>query len=126
MSRQGSNDHDSVTEMEAELNQLRDEVRSLRAQKGAKLNTSKSALRKELRLSEKDVIFSEDVNEFIVQYLFPRFKFLHDGWMELDSTDRNSFYLVVKRHFPMKDGRVFEDEWSKIMVPIIALKYTQM
>ena len=32
----------------------------------------------------------------------------------------------MKRHFPMPDGRVFEDEWTRIMVRSIAVKYTQL
>ena len=76
--------------------------------------------------SEANVLFLDEVMEFTTQYLFPRFKFLHEGWRELDPTDRTCFLSVVRRHFPMKDGRDFEHEWSRIMVKVIASKYTQM
>ena len=125
MSRRGSDD-ESEMEAEVELKRLREEVRSLRAQKGVKLSMSKAALRKELRLSPKEVMISEEFTEFIVQYLFPCFKFLHDGWMELDNSDRNSFSSVVRRHFPTKEGRNFKDDWSKLFVPSIAVKYSQL
>ena len=125
MSRRGSND-ESVTDAEAELKRLREEVMSLHAQKGVKLSMSKKALRKELRASSKAVMISEEFTEFIVQYLFPRFKFLHDGWNELDNSDRNSFSSVVRRHFPLKERRNFDEDWLKILVPSIAVKYSQL
>lgn len=112
-------------EVQKELEMLRNEVRVLRTAK-TKLSTSKKAVIKELRLSEDDVLFWDTVTEFTTDYLFPRFKFLHDGWMDIDPTDRHCFSSVVKRHFPMPDGRVFEDEWTRIMVRSIAVKYTQL
>jgi hypothetical protein len=91
------------------------------------LSTSKKAVLRELRLSEDDVLFWDTVTEFTTDYLFPRFKFLHDGWMDIDPTDRHCFSSVVKRHFPLPGGRVFEDERSRLMVSRnIALKYSQM
>ena len=125
MSRHGSDD-ESDLEPESELKRLREEVLSLRAEKGVKLSMSKKTLRKELRASSKDLLISEEFSEFIVQYLFPRFKFLHDGWNVLDNSDRNSFSSVVKRHYPLKPGRDFDDDWSKIFVPSLAVKYTQL
>ena len=106
-------------EVQKELEMLRNEVRVLRTAK-TKLSTSKKAVIKELRLSE------DTVTEFTTDYLFPRFKFLHDGWMDIDPTDRHCFSSVVKRHFPMPSGRVFENEWSRLMVRNIALKYSQL
>jgi hypothetical protein len=124
MARHGNND-EYIADMEDELKELREEVKALRG-KRAKLNTSKSALRKELHLSEADVLFYDEIREFTTQYLFPRFKFLHEGWSDIDPTDRKCLSSVVRRHFPIKDGRVFEEEWSRIMVPTIASKYSQM
>ena len=106
-------------EVQKELEMLRNEVRVLRTAK-TKLSTSKKAVIKELRLSE------DTVTEFTTDYLFPWFKFLHDGWMDIDPTDRHCFSSVVKRHFPMPSGRVFENEWSRLMVRNIALKYSQL
>ena len=125
MSRCGSDD-ESETDAESELKRLREEVKSLRAEKGVKLSMSKKALRKELRVLSKAVMISEELTEFIVQYLFPRFKFLHDSWDELDNSDRNSFSSVVRRHFPLNPGRNFDKDWTKILVPSIAVKYTQL
>ena len=120
MTRRANND-----EVQEELEELRKEVRSLRASQ-TKLSLSKKAIIKEMRLSVEDVLFWETVTEFNMQYLFPRFKFLYDGWMDIDPTDSHCFSSVVKRHFPMPDGRVFEDEWTRIMVRSIAVKYTQL
>ena len=125
MSRCGSDD-ESDMEGESELKRLREEVKSLHAEKGVKLSMSKKTLRKELRAPSKDLMISEEFSEFIVQYLFPRFKFLHDGWNVLDNSDRNSFSSVVRRHYPLKPGRDFDDDWSKIFVPSLAVKYSQL
>ena len=125
MSRFGSDD-ESDMEPDSELKRLREEVMSLRAEKGVKLSMSKKSLRKELRMSTKSVMVADEFSDFIVQYLFPRFKFLHDGWNILDNSDRNSFSSVVKRHFPQKPERDFEDDWSMIFVPSLAVKYSQL
>lgn len=120
-----ANEAEYIIELEDELEELREEVRSLREKK-VKLSTSKKALQKELRLSEGEVLFADSVRDFTIHYLFPRFKFLHDGWMDIDPTNRHCFSSVVKRHFPMPDNMVFEDEWPRIMVRSIALKYSQI
>ena len=125
MSRHSSDD-ESDKEADSELMRLREEVKSLRAEKGVKMSMSKKTLRKELRALSKSLLISEEFSEFIVQYLFPRFKFLHDGWNELDNSDRNSFSSVVRRHYPLKPGRDFADDWLKIFVPSLAVKYTQL
>ncbi len=34
----------------------------------------------------EEAYFADSVSSFVKEYLFPRFKFLKDGWMEYDET----------------------------------------
>ncbi len=77
-------------------------------------------------MSEDDVLFSDDVMTFTVEYLFPRFKFLNKGWTKHDPTKPKGLSMLVKRHMPIRNGTTFAEEWDRIIAPAIAEKYTDM
>ena len=79
---------------------------------------------KELLSAEDDVLFSDQVMEFAQQYLFPRFKFLDQGWMEHDPGKKKSF--SVQRKLKIRPGTQFADEWDNIIAPAKVKKYTDM
>jgi len=60
------------------------------------------------------------------QYLFPRFKFLDQGWMEHDPGKKKSFSAFVQRKLKIRPGTQFADEWDNIIAPAIVKKYTDM
>ena len=64
--------------------------------------------------------------EFAQQYLFPRFKFLDQGWMEHDPGKKKSFSAFVQRKLKIRPMTQFADEWDNIIAPAIVKKYTDM
>ena len=67
-------------------------------------------------------------------YLFPRYKFLWDNWMEFDPENENSFchFVGTKMNEMCKNlriwmqGQQFKREWEDVYVPLIGLKYSNM
>ena len=126
VARRGESTNDYIARLETELEELREEVRSLRASREHGNRKSKAQLRKEYCLSEDDVLFSDDVMTFTAEYLFPRFKFLNKGWTKHDPTKPKGLSMLVKRHMPIRKGTTFAEEWNRIIAPAIAKKYTDM
>ncbi len=76
----------------------------------------KKRLKMELRLSKshakqtkcqirdgKEANFADSVLSFVKEYLFPRFKFLKDGWMEYDE-GQESFSTFVQGKVQISEG----------------------
>ncbi len=74
------------------------------------------------------------ITEFCKDYLFPCYKFLKDGWQTYNPENNMSFCCFVGKNMAntYKNMRIemtgtqFEDEWDRIYVPTIGLKYTHM
>jgi hypothetical protein len=79
-------------------------------------------------------ILADKVTEFSRDYMFPCYKFLKDGWQNYDPTNKKKSHFFVRRK--MADtyrsmriqtiGREFEDQWERVYVPGIGLKYQNM
>jgi hypothetical protein len=76
----------------------------------------------------------DKVTEFSRDYIFPRYKFLKEGWQDYNPTNEKNLSYFVRRK--MADtyrsmriptiGREFEDQWERVYVPVIGLKYQNM
>ncbi len=74
------------------------------------------------------------ITEFCKDFLFPHYKFLKDGWKIFNLENEKSFSFFVgknmaKTYLNMRiatTGTQYEDEWERIYVPTIGLKYTHM
>ncbi len=77
---------------------------------------------------------ADKITEFCKDYLFPHYKFLKDGWQAYDPENNKSFCYFVGKNMAntyknmrkVMMGTQFEDEWDKIYVPTIGLKYTHI
>ncbi len=77
---------------------------------------------------------ADKVMEFCKDFLFPHYKFLKDGWKSYEPENNKSFYYFVGKNMAntyknmriAMAGSTFEDEWERIYVPTIGLKYTHM
>jgi hypothetical protein len=66
--------------------------------------------------------------------MFPRYKFLKEGWQDCNLTNKKSLSYFLGRK--MADtyrsmriptiGREFEDQWERVYVLVIGLKYQNM
>ncbi len=72
--------------------------------------------------------------EFCKDFLFTHYKFLKDGWKSNEPENDKSFCYFVEKNMAntyknmriATTGLMFEDEWDRIYVPMIGLKYTHM
>jgi hypothetical protein len=77
---------------------------------------------------------ADKVMEFCKDFLFPHYKYLKDGWKSDEPENGKSFCYVVGKNMAntYKNMRIatrgsgFEDEWDRIYVPTIGLKYTRV
>jgi hypothetical protein len=65
---------------------------------------------------------SDKVSEWVKGYLFPRYKFLKDGWMEYREEDDSLSSFTQERLF---NGIVhgYEGLWNRVICPTINMKY---
>jgi hypothetical protein len=64
----------------------------------------------------------DKVLEWVKEYLFPRYKFLKEGWMEY--SDKNeSLSLFVKRKMKMEQVDKYVGLWERVICPTIQMKY---
>ena len=65
---------------------------------------------------------SDKVSEWVKEYLFPRYKFLKEGWMEY--SDKNESLLsFVQRKMKMEQVDNFRGLWERVICPTIQMKY---
>ena len=125
--RRGESMTDYVAWLESELEELKKEVRLLRASRQHGNRMSKAQLCKEYCLTKDDVLFLDEAMTFAAaEYLFPGFKFLNKGWTRHDPTKPKGLSMLVKRHLPIRKGETFLEEWNRIIALAIAKKYTDM
>jgi hypothetical protein len=65
---------------------------------------------------------SDKVSEWVKGYLFPRYKFLKDGWMEYREEDDSLSLFTQERLF---NGIVhgYKGLWNRVICPTINMKY---
>ncbi len=62
----------------------------------------------------KEAIFADSVSSFVKEYLFPRFKFLKDGWMNYDK-GQDSFSAFVEGKVQISEGAEYKDQWERVI-----------
>ncbi len=77
---------------------------------------------------------ADKVTKLSRDYMFPRYKFLKEGWQDCNLTNKKSLSYFLGRK--MADtyrsmriptiGREFEDQWERVYVLVIGLKYQNM
>jgi hypothetical protein len=64
------------------------------------------------------------VLSFVKEYLFPRYKFLKDGWMEYDGRPESmSMFVQVQGKVRIPEKVNFKDQWERVICPTIHTKY---
>jgi hypothetical protein len=70
----------------------------------------------------KEANFANLVLSFVEEYLFPRYKFLKDRWMEYDNGPE-SLSAFVQGKVKIPEGAEYKDQWEKVICPTIQAKY---
>ena len=87
--------------------------------------TNKKELRKKYNWNVADTSFSDTINKFCKEWLFPRCKFFSGDWMDY-SDGRKSLASLVLKHCPLPSGADRQDAWDRVIAPTIAKKYSDM
>jgi hypothetical protein len=122
---------DDVKELEAENKRLKEELKNSKRRVS---HSSKGDIIKSNGWTGDEAILADKVTKFSRDYMFPRYKFLKEGWQDYNPTNTKSLSYFVGRkiadtyrcmRIPMI-GRKFEDQWERVYVPVIGLKYQNM
>jgi hypothetical protein len=70
----------------------------------------------------KEANFADSVLSFVKKYLFPRYKFLKDRWMEYDDGPE-SLLTSVQGKVKIPEGAEYKDQWERVTCPTIQAKY---
>jgi hypothetical protein len=70
----------------------------------------------------KEANFADLVLSFVKEYLFPRFKFLKDRWMEYDK-GQDIFLTFVQGKVKTPEGAEYKDQWERVICQTIQEKY---
>ncbi len=82
---------------------------------------TKHQIRIDYNWDGKETNFVE-VSKFVKEYLFPRYKFLKDGWMEYDDGPE-SLSRFVQGKVKIPEGAEYKDQWERVICPTIQAKY---
>ena len=65
---------------------------------------------------------SDKVSNWVKMYLFPRYKFLKDGWMEYCEED-DSLSSFTQKRLSMDNVHDYKGQWNRVICPTINMKY---
>jgi hypothetical protein len=91
-----------------------------------KAKPSKKSLREIMKWSGEEINFSDSVNTFVGAFLFPRYKFLKDGWQNYQPDKNDSLSSMCLRKLSLPEGSEADDVWERVIVPTIQLKYINL
>ena len=87
-----------------------------------KSRPNKKSLREIMRWSVEEINFSDSVNTFVRVFLFPRYKFLREGWQNFQPDKKNSLSSMCLRRLSLPEGSDKEEIWERVIVPSIQMK----
>jgi hypothetical protein len=124
--------------LEDKLYELEESNKKLKAKLMATKQSTNKSTKGDIRNTNdwtgEEAQLADKITEFCKDFLFPCYKFLKDGWKIYNPENEKSFSFFVgknmaKIYLNMRiatTGTQYEDEWERIYVPTIGLKYTHM
>ena len=108
--------------------ELLSKVKSLERVITALKQNSDRKTKRQLRVDNawdgEEVNLSDKVGDWVKAYLFPRYKFLKDGWMEYSNDDKSlSSFVRRKMKLEAIDDSNFQGAWDRVICPTIQNKY---
>ena len=105
---------------------LESTVKSLQREISVLKSSSERKTKKQLRIDYdwdgENANLSDKVSNWVKTYLFPRYKFLNDGWMAYDKKGE-SLSSFVQRKMNMDNEDNYQDLWERVISPTILQKY---
>ncbi len=119
---------DDVKQLEAVNKRLKEDLKNY---KKKVRHSSKGDIRDSNGWTGNKAILADKVTKFSRDYMFPCYKFLKEGWLDYNPMNKKSLSYFFRRkmadtyrsmRIPMI-GRDFEDQWERVYVLVIGLKY---
>jgi hypothetical protein len=105
-------------QLQATIKSLQREIKVLKSHD----RKTKRQLRIDYDWNGEDANLSDKVSNWVKTYLFPRYKFLNDGWMSYqDGYDSLSSFVQRKMKLEVEDD--FQGLWDRVIRPTIQQKY---
>jgi DNA polymerase sigma len=105
--------------------QLESTVKSLQREITV-LKSKDRKMKRQLRIDYdwdgEEANLSDKVSNWVKTYLFPRYKFLKDGWMAYED-GYDSLSSLVQRKMKMEGEDNFKGLWERVISPTIQQKY---
>ncbi len=89
------------------------------------VSQTKCQIRIDYNWDGEEANFADSVSSFVKEYVFPRFKFLKDGWMEYNK-EQDSFSIFVQGKVQIPEGAEYKDQCERLICPTIQAKYVTM
>jgi hypothetical protein len=117
-----------ITTQDDLLNMLKEKERIIKRQQMEidymkNKTQGKKTIREFMNWSGEEINFSEDVNTFVREFLFTRYKFLKDGWQHYQPNKHDSLSSLCLRKLSLPDFAQKDDIWDRVIVPTIQSKY---
>ena len=93
----------------------------------SKGRNTKQKIRSDFRWDGEDANLADKITCWVKSFLFPRYKFLKNGWMVFseDSESLSAFVLRHNRQSIQRDAD-YEDLWERVICPVIQGKYVSI
>jgi DNA polymerase sigma len=109
---------DQCQQLQSTVKSLQREIRVLKSND----RKMKRQLRIDYDWDGEEANLSDKVSNWVKTYLFPRYKFLNDGWMSYqDGYDSLSSFVQRKMKLEVEDE--FQGLWDRVISPTIQQKY---
>jgi DNA polymerase sigma len=105
-------------QLESTVKSLQREITVLKS----KDRKTKRQLRIDYDWDGEEANLSDKVSNWVKTYLFPRYKFLKDGWMAYED-GYDSLSSLVQRKMKMEGKDNFKGLWERVISPTIQQKY---
>jgi hypothetical protein len=63
--------------------------------------------------------YANSITKFCKMFLFPRYKFLKEGWHEYDPNRSDSLLSLVKQKVAIPERADYKGLWERVVVPTI-------
>jgi hypothetical protein len=119
----------SRTELVKIVKEQRKHIKYLQ-NKLAKAKTAQRQTKKQVQMEQhwtgEETNYANSITTFCKTFLFPRYKFLQEGWHEYDPNRSGSLSSLVKRKVAIPERADYKGLWERVVVLTIQLKYINM
>jgi hypothetical protein len=119
----------SRTELVKIVKEQRKQIKYLQI-KLATAKTAQKQTKKQVQIEQdwtgEETNSANGITTFCKMFLFPRYKFLKEGWHEYDPNRSDSLLSLVKRKVAIPERANSKHLWERVVVPTIQLKNINM